>query len=116
MGKLTNHPKWFTKWRLITTIVVMVMILLHAGISYYQANYCNANITINGIKVGGLTAVQALQKLETTVLKNEVYGGEQQFLDGEDTKMAFLDNDLPAVKKLLSRQKKPFLTLEGSLT
>ncbi|PLR98536.1 hypothetical protein CVD19_05480 [Bacillus sp. T33-2] len=82
----------------------MVMILLLAGISYYQANYFNANITINGINVGGLTADQALQKLKTTVLKNEVYVGEQQILDGEDTKMAFLDNDLPAVKKLLRSQ------------
>ena len=69
----------------------------------------NAHITINGINVGGLTADEALKKLKTSVLKNEVYVGQQQILDGKDTKMGFTDKDLPDVKKLLKTNGRFFL-------
>ena len=44
-------------------------------------------------KVGGLTADQVLEKLKTSVLKNEVYVGEKEILDEKDTKMGFTDED-----------------------
>ena len=75
------------------------------GISYYQATQFNAHITINGIKVGGLTADQVLEKLKTSVLKNEVYVGEKQIFNGKDTKMGFTEEDLPGVNKLLRSQR-----------
>ena len=97
--------KWYTNWKFITTGIIIIIALIFAAISYYQANHFNANIKINGIKVGGLTADQALKKLKTSVLKNEVYVGEQQIIDGKDTKMGFTDKDLPDVKKLLKSQR-----------
>src|SRR4051812_14477861 len=97
--------RWFTNWKFITTSIILIIALIIGAINYYQAKYFNALVTINGIKVGGLTADQALEKLKTTVLKNEVYVGQQQILDGKDTKMGFTDKDLPDVKKLLSSQQ-----------
>lgn len=70
----------------------------------------NANITVNDIKVGGLTADQALKKLESSVLKNQVYVGQQLIFDGTDTTMGFTNQDLPSVQKLLRSQ----LTLSPS--
>lgn len=97
--------KWFTNWRFITTSIIIIIALIVLGTTYYQANHFNAYIKINGIKVGGLTADEALEKLKTSVLKNEVYVGQQQILDGKDTKMGFTDKDLPSVKKVLKSQK-----------
>lgn len=95
---------WYANWRFITTIIILIIALFIAADSYYQANHFNSQIKINGIKVGGMTSDQALKKLKTTVLKNVVYVGDQQIIDGKDTKMVFSDKDLPDVKKLLKSQ------------
>ncbi|MEH7503578.1 L,D-transpeptidase family protein [Neobacillus drentensis] len=100
-----NSLKWFANWRFITTSIIVIIALIFAAISYYQANHFNANVKINGIKVSGLTADQALKQLKTSELKNVVYVGHQQILDGKDTKMGFTDKDLPGVKKLLRDQR-----------
>ena len=97
--------KWYKNWKFITTGIIIMIALIIGGISYYQATHFNAHITINGIKVGGLTADQVLEKLKTSVLKNEVYVGEKQILDEKDTKMGFTDEDLPGVNKLLRSQQ-----------
>ena len=96
--------KWYKNWKFITTGIIIIIALIFAGISYYQATRFNAHITINGTKVGGLTADQAIKKLKSSVLKNEVYVGQEQILDGKDTKMGFTNEDLPSVKKLLKSQ------------
>jgi hypothetical protein len=97
--------KWYRKWKFITAIILIVIALILGVISYYQANHFNANKTINGIDVSGLTADEALKRLQTSVLKNEIYIGEQQILDGEDTKVSYTESDdLPAIKKLLKSQ------------
>lgn len=98
----------FTNWKFITIGIIAVASLIIAAISYYQTTHFNANIKINGTKVGGLTAAEALKKLKTSVLKNAVYVGEQQILDETDTKMGFTDKDLSSVEKLLKSQRTLF--------
>ncbi|WP_338787919.1 L,D-transpeptidase family protein [Metabacillus sp. FJAT-53654] len=94
--------KWYKTWKFITTIIIIALILV--TMSYYQASHFNTGITINGVKVNGLTADQALKSIQTSVLKNDVYVGKQLILDGKDIKMGFTASDLPAVKKLLKGQ------------
>ena len=44
----------------VVGMIIMIALII-AGISYYQATHFNAQITINGTKVGGLTADQVLE-------------------------------------------------------
>ncbi|PGV47838.1 L,D-transpeptidase [Bacillus sp. AFS037270] len=99
-----KSAKWHANWKFITASILFIIALIIAAGSYYQANHFNSEIKINNIKVGGMTADQALNKLKTTVFKNEVYVGDQQILDGKDTKMGLTDKDLPDIKKLLKSQ------------
>ncbi|ETI67419.1 L,D-transpeptidase family protein [Neobacillus vireti] len=99
-----NSTKWYANWRFITASIIIIIALFISAGSYYQANHFNSQIKINGINVGGMTADQTLKKFKATVLKNVVYIGDQQILDGKDTKMVFSDKDLPAIKKLLKSQ------------
>lgn len=96
--------KWYKNWKYISTIVVIILALILGVISYYQANYFNRNIMMNGVKVGGLTADEAIKKLQATVLENEVYIDQQKIIDGKDTQMNFTDEDLPEVKNVLKKQ------------
>jgi hypothetical protein len=91
-------------WKVAVIGGIAVLALIIAGISYYQATHFNSQITINEIKVGGLTAEQTVEKLKTEALKNRVYIGQQQILDEEDTKMGFTNKDLPEVKEILKKQ------------
>ncbi|WP_034671483.1 L,D-transpeptidase family protein [Ectobacillus panaciterrae] len=97
--------KRFVNRKFITISVIIIIALIFAAISYYQANHFNAHIKINDTKVGGLTTDQALKKLKTSVLKNEVYIGKERILDEKDTKIGFTDKDLPGIKKLLRSQQ-----------
>ncbi|TYR80268.1 L,D-transpeptidase family protein [Priestia megaterium] len=96
--------KRFKNWKFITMSIVIIFTLIVIAISYYQANHFNANIKINGINVSHLTDDEALKKLQTAVLTNEVYVGNQLILDGKDTKMGFTEADLTEIKKLLKSQ------------
>lgn len=100
-GKLFNR---FSNWKFITTIISIIIVIAFGGSSYYQANHFNAKASINGTNVGGMTADQALKRLKTSVLKNVVYVGKQQILDGKDTQLRFSEKDLPEVKSLLKGQ------------
>ncbi|WP_423801237.1 L,D-transpeptidase family protein [Neobacillus sp. SAB-20_R2A] len=91
-------------WKFVAASSASIIVLLIAGISYYQATRFNSQTTINDINVGGMTADQALKKLQTTVLQNRVFVGQQQILDENDTKMGFAEQDLPEVKKILKSQ------------
>jgi hypothetical protein len=51
-----------------------------------------------------LTAGKALKKLQTSVLKNDIYVGEQQIVDGKDTQTGFTNNDLQGGKQRLKDQ------------
>ncbi|PEZ08623.1 hypothetical protein CN326_04980 [Bacillus sp. AFS018417] len=102
--KRVNSIKWFKNWKFITAGGAVIIALLIGGMSYYQATRFNSHVTINDTNVGGLTADQAIKKLQASVLKNEVYVDQQQILDEEDTQIGFTDEDLPKVKKLLKSQ------------
>lgn len=84
---------------------IIIIALIFAGLSYYQATRFNPNITINSIKVGGLTADQVMNKLKTSKIKNRVYIGKELILDEKDTQMAFTEQDIPEIKKLLKSQR-----------
>ncbi|MHA2890608.1 L,D-transpeptidase family protein [Bacillus cereus] len=101
--KRIKSSKRYTNWKLIATGGV-ILILLIGGMSYYQATHFNSQVTINDTKIGGLTANQALKKLNTSELKNKVYVGQQQILEEKDTKTELTKTDLPQVKKLLKSQ------------
>ncbi|MGG3471008.1 L,D-transpeptidase family protein [Neobacillus pocheonensis] len=100
-----NSAKWYANWRFITASIIFIIVLFIVAGSYYQATHFNSEIKINNIKVGGMTADQALKTLKTTVLKNVVYVRDQQILNGKDTKMGFTEKDLTDVKKLLKSQR-----------
>jgi len=100
--KRSKQPK---KWKYGIGAVVVVGVLAIAGMYYHQSTRFNSHITINGTKVGGLTADQAIKKLGSSVLKNEVYVGKEKIYDGTDTKMGFTSKDLPGVQKILSKQR-----------
>ncbi|MEB6549993.1 L,D-transpeptidase/peptidoglycan binding protein [Heyndrickxia sporothermodurans] len=102
--KRSERYKKPAKRILIVIGIIFIMVLLFTGLGYYQATHFNSSIKINSIKVGGLTANQVINKLKTTELKNRVYIGNQQILDGKPTKMAFTEKDLSEVKKLLKSQ------------
>ncbi|WHY75438.1 L,D-transpeptidase family protein [Neobacillus sp. WH10] len=99
-----NRFKPRAKRNFIIIGFIIIIALLFAGISYYQATRFNSQITINYTKVGGLTADQAIKKLKTSLLTNRVYVGQQQILDGKETEMGFTEQDLPEIKKLLKSQ------------
>ncbi|WP_019244074.1 MULTISPECIES: L,D-transpeptidase family protein [Bacillus] len=111
--KRGNRHKLIANRNFIAIGIIVIIALLFAGISYYQATRFNSQITINGIKVGGLTADQVINKLNTSVLKNRVYVGKQQILDEKDTQMVFTAKDLPEVKKLLKSQRTFFPSLKA---
>ncbi|WP_373889953.1 L,D-transpeptidase family protein [Neobacillus cucumis] len=90
---------------IMVSSLIGIIVLGLAGMYYYQSTRFNSNITINNTKVGGLTADQALKKLKSTVLKNDVYVGQNLIYDGKDSKMEFTNSDLSSVKKLLKSQQ-----------
>src|SRR4051794_28012136 len=90
-----------TSRKFIITGIFILFALLVAGLGYYQTTRFNSQITINNKSVGGLTANQAIKRLNTSVLKNKVFVGKQQILDEIDTHMGFTYTDLPEVEKLL---------------
>ncbi|MCM3569783.1 L,D-transpeptidase family protein [Neobacillus mesonae] len=98
-----NSVKWFKNPKIITSGVVVIVLLL-AGLSYYQATRFNSHVMINDTQVGGLTVEKAIKKLKTAVLNNSVYVGQEKILDEEDTKLGFSEKDLPEIKKLLKKQ------------
>jgi L,D-transpeptidase catalytic domain/Putative peptidoglycan binding domain len=96
--KRLSNPKYIG----IAAFLIIAFILV--VISFFQASQFNKNVMINGIKVGGLNADQALKKLTTTELKNAVFVGQQELLNEKDTVMGFTGKDLPRVKEILKKQ------------
>lgn len=98
---------------IIFSSIIVVVIVALGGIYYYQTTHFNPNITINGIKVGGLTAEKAMNKLKATVLKNDVYVGKKLIFNGKDTKTEITDKSLPEMKKILKSQRTFFPSSKG---
>jgi hypothetical protein len=106
VGETRYRPSQrFKNWKFGIGGAVVACVLVFAGIYYFHATRFNTNVTINGINVGGLTADQALKRLESAVLKNKVYVGQDLIFDGKDTKMGITNQDLPSVQKLLRSQR-----------
>ncbi|WEG14786.1 L,D-transpeptidase family protein [Pullulanibacillus sp. KACC 23026] len=84
---------------------VLLVIIVLAGLSYFQMTHFNSNVLINGTNVGGMTASKALDTLESAVSKNTVYIGDQKVYDGKDTNMGFTSDDMSGVKALLKEQR-----------
>lgn len=80
------------------------VVLLFAGLYYYQSTRFNADISINHVKVGGLTAGQALRKLQSAVSKNVVYLGKKQILNEKNTTLGFTNKDLGTLNEALGKQ------------
>ncbi|MGV3487496.1 MAG: L,D-transpeptidase family protein [Tuberibacillus sp.] len=85
--------------------LVVLFLLGFVGLYYYQSTHFNRHVTINNVKVGGLTAQKATEELKQAVSKNIVYVGKKQIYDGDDTKMGFTDKDMVGVQKLLKKQR-----------
>ena len=58
-----HSQKWYKSWKIITLSLIALIL---AAVSYYQATHFNANSKINSIEVSGMTADQALKKLQTS--------------------------------------------------
>ena len=58
---------------IIITAIIVVLIVVFGGMAAYQVNHFNQGIAINGVDVSGLTAKQAVDKLENTKLNNDVW-------------------------------------------
>ncbi|KHF40096.1 L,D-transpeptidase family protein [Halalkalibacter okhensis] len=96
--------QWFKNWKFIISVTIVVIGLSILAMSYYQMTRFNSNITINDIEVSGLTADQTLEKLQTSLIKNTIYVGDQLIFEGTETKMAFTENDLAEIKETLKDQ------------
>lgn len=99
-----KRASWFKNWKIISLIIVIVIIVMIAALFFYQKTHFNSNITINDIEVSGLTADRALEKLQASVLINNVYVGDELVTEGKETQMTFSDSDLSEIKKLLQSQ------------
>ncbi|OIK13087.1 hypothetical protein BIV60_14870 [Bacillus sp. MUM 116] len=97
--------KQLFNWKTIIIVAILLIASVVAGFLYHQASYFNKNIAINEVKVGGMTAAKALNKLESSVLKNDIYIGKEKIFNGKDTKSGFSNKDLTNVKKILKQQK-----------
>jgi len=99
-----KRASWFKNWKIISLIIVIVIVVMIAALFFYQKTHFNSNITINNIEVSGLTADRALEKLQASVLINNVYVGDELVTEGKETQMTFSDSDLSEIKKLLQSQ------------
>lgn len=102
-GHNPSKFKWISN-RYFIAISAAIIVLLFAAMSYFQATRFNTHVTINGVDVGGLTTGQALSKLSSSVLKNQVFVGKDKIFDGKDTEAGFKNSDLPGIKKILTKQ------------
>jgi hypothetical protein len=96
--------KQTTYWKFITIGIVIILVILFAGMCYYQSSRFNSHVMINGTNVGGMTADQALKKLESASLSNKVYVGKDLIVNEKETNAGFTSKDLPGVDKLLKSQ------------
>ena len=92
------------KGAIIAGVVIAVIAISFGGVAAYQANHFNKGVAINGVNVGGLTASQAMSKLENGKLDNTVKVGNQVIYQGKQTVSGVTAQDEPEVKAILKKQ------------
>lgn len=98
------------KVKVIGASIVALVVLALGGLTWYQHTHFNSQVTINGTKVGGLTADATLKKLRSVSLTNAIYLDGKLFYQGQKTAAGFTASDLGAVKKVLKKQVTLFPT------
>ena len=76
----------------ILTIVGVLVVIL-GFVEWRQSTHFNKNVTINGVKVGGLTAGQAYQKLKGAKISGDVYLNGHVIYRGQSQTMGFSSSD-----------------------
>jgi len=84
---------------------VIIAALVFGIMGYYQATHFNANVTINGVKVGHLKPEQVVSKLASQTLKNDVFIGDEKIINGKNTVAKFTKQDLSAVNRVFKKQQ-----------
>lgn len=85
-------------------MILGLLLLLVGGYSYYRYHYFNQNTYINGVKVGGMNATQALKKLKTASTSQKIYLANFLIYQRAKTNSGFGTKDLPKIKQLIKRQ------------
>lgn len=67
----------------ISLAVIAVLVVILGLMDWRQSTHFNRNVTINGVRVGGLTASQAYQKLKTSKLSGRVYLNGHEIYEGQ---------------------------------
>lgn len=90
--------------RKLWIMVVALLLVLAGGYGYHRYHYFNQNIYINGVKVGGMNATQALKKLKTASTSQKVYLANDLIYQHDKTNSGFSSKDMPKIKQLVKRQ------------
>lgn len=90
--------------RKLWVMIVALLLVLAGGYSYHRYHYFNQNIYINGIKVSGLNATQALKKLKAKSTSQKIYLANDLIYQHDKTSSDFSAKDLPQIKQLVKRQ------------
>ena len=91
-------------WGSVAGVVVLLGVAT-AGLNQHQATHFNRNVTINGVKVGGLTAKQAFNKVQQSSSSQDVYFDGQQIYAGHSVKVGLTNADQSKFKQALAKQK-----------
>ena len=92
-----------TKGKVASGIVAALVIII-GGSYWHQSTHFNKNTKINGINVGGLTKVQAYDKVSQTKLTNRVYLDGQLIYQGSRTSAGYSKADQGKFKTALQKQ------------
>lgn len=89
----------------ISLAVIAVLVVILGLMDWRQSTHFNKNVTINGVRVGGLTANQAYQKLKNSKLSGRVYLNGHEIYEGQAEKVSFSSQDQAKFKVALKKQK-----------
>ena len=88
---------------LITGVVALLIVLI-GGMAWHQHTHFNRNTTINGVRVGGLTAQQAYTKVKKTQRANKVYLNGKLIYSGQATASGVTSSDRAKFDQALKKQ------------
>ncbi|MGY0230094.1 murein L,D-transpeptidase, partial [Levilactobacillus brevis] len=88
-------------WRALAAVAVIGGL---GASGYYHHSHFNKNVTINGVKVGGLTSEAAYQKLASQKRSNDVYLNGKKIYEGTSTSSGYTSADKAKVTKVLKEQ------------
>lgn len=87
-----------------SAVVAAVLIGGLGGSSYYHHTHFNKNVTINGVRVGGLTSQAAYQRLASQKHSNDVYLNGKRIYQGISTASGYTNADKIKIEKMLKKQ------------